>query len=170
MKTILFLLINLLILPQQANDESLILWGEKQLTWDDFNGKADKKARFDAYSYIGFSFELSISSQKEVHAKVVTSFDAKQSWAKKQTPELLKHEQVHFDIAEIYTRKMNAELQKLIARKRTKEAEYKAVYTKYMKQYNQFQKKYDSETKHGIVPKMQEKWNADIKKRLPQTE
>ncbi len=94
------------------------------------------------------------------------------SWAAKdgRTPEVLCHEQLHFDLNEVYARKLAI----LLAHPRRIETRTKDEVRTALKEAinstasavldmaEQMQSLYDEETKHGTDPVMQENWNARI--------
>ncbi len=117
-------------LSAYADDSQFIPWSENsKLVWNDFNGTAHvfpkEYLRPDpnaiAFTWgnpklVDFNYELvpSIKCQYQitsVHA--VGFFDKKQSWTTEQAkliPITLIHEQGHFDIIEVYARKIESGL------------------------------------------------------------
>ena len=75
------------------------------------------------------------------------------------------HEQLHFDITEVYARKLRQELAKTKFSKNAK-AEVKEIYRNILKELNDFQNKYDSETNFSRDTVQQLIWNKKIKKAL----
>ncbi|UBM60820.1 hypothetical protein LAG90_09245 [Marinilongibacter aquaticus] len=88
--------------------QSLIIWDkERKLVVADF--KADTANRpFEAATYSGFNIIPVAGTLKELPKLIVeTSFDSNRSYLKQRgnVSFVLKHEQLHFDLSEIYARK-----------------------------------------------------------------
>src|SRR3990170_3299813 len=91
--------------PRSSND--LIQWSDNyRLTWDDFQATPPKNATKAALtsSSIFMKFETEGSS---LRYDISCNFDKKHSWGRVKNAHILAHEQGHFDIAEIYARKLN---------------------------------------------------------------
>jgi len=95
--------------------ETKIEWSaDRKLTWDDFKGEPDT-ANFPntlALTNSGFGYESGINMFKDGQVFVQSVFNTNLSWV---VPEgrndyVLRHEQIHFDITEIYSRKLRKEL------------------------------------------------------------
>lgn len=90
-------------------DAVKIPWGTS-LTWKDFKAQPDKSSPYLASTYSGFSFSYSYKmegGEPEFTYEVKTNFYPDRSWLKpgNGTKKLLGHEQLHFDISELYARK-----------------------------------------------------------------
>ena len=115
------------------------------------------------------TFSVGIHSDgKFLEIKVQPSFNPKGSWVKEEdkVEGLLKHEQVHFDIAEVNARKLRMEFQN----KKITQANAQTVLNNLVEKYNEVnartQEKYDAETRHSLNTKNQEEWNGQIEKNL----
>ena len=98
---------------------------------------------------------------------IATYFFKKKSWTvKKNAMELLVHEQLHFDIAELFARKMRKEFYKLKKNKVDTFNAYQSVYTTLWKSCRMYQKQYDKETKHSRELVHNEEWAEKIYKEL----
>lgn len=80
---------------------------------------------------------------------------------------VLKHEQLHFDICELYARK----LRKMISDKDFKKVhnvmqEIQQMYNKVSAECNREEDKYDTDTNHGLNAAKQQVWIDDIQKQL----
>jgi predicted secreted Zn-dependent protease len=94
---------------------------------------------------------------------VVTKFYKNTSWviSDKKSDYILNHEQLHFDLAEVYSRKYRKALQaaKLeLGNMQQAETIFNRVYSDFVKR----QERYDNETEHGINTVKQGEWNAII--------
>ena len=102
--TIVFIALNF---NRQIQVETILWDKNKLLTWKDFKGIVDEKNIHDAISTCDILFNYKRIGDT---LKLITrcEFHPDKSWVKKdkQTLYLLKHEQAHFDIVEIFTRKL----------------------------------------------------------------
>ncbi len=71
---------------------------------------------------------------------------------------LLAHEKLHFDLAELYGRKIRKEIEILGKRKVTDLSEYKRYIKFLLNDFKNVSLAYDKETEHGRKPQSQEKW------------
>ncbi|MBM3741063.1 MAG: DUF922 domain-containing protein [Acidobacteria bacterium] len=98
-----------------AKKGARIVWNAKRkLAWADFQAPFNAKSGFGAESMVGIATQFECKGGKFTYL-VQATFDPKDSWVdpKKRVPELLAHEQGHFDFAELYARKMRAGLRQL---------------------------------------------------------
>jgi len=89
------------------------------------------------------------------------------SYLKDFSPYVLKHEQLHFDITELYARK----LRKIISEKDFKKVknvqeQITKMYTKVNDELQKEQNKYDEDTEHGINSAKQKVWSEKIAQEL----
>lgn len=165
-QVLIFLLFSALLPTQNIDWQS-----GRKLTWDDFRAGSNQEFRKSAaYAYTGISYEVSQSSQPNgpVTIRVKAVFNPQKSWKKNEDPGsfVLQHEQLHFDITELFVRK----IRKMIAEKVKKSADYEKVfqpeYRRLYNEYNAFQKKYDQETHHSMNKPVQEEYNQLVAEML----
>lgn len=164
----------LLIGFTNSNAQSVITWSSQhKLNWSDFKGTANT----DIYAYAQTSYKIEIqpsnvSVDENNHVvgykslTAVANFYTKHSWVYERDAYLLLHEQLHFDIAELYARKMRMEFQKLKVKKIANYDSYAAVYNRLWNQCRSMQKQYDKETKHGQLRAENDKWIRNIATQL----
>lgn len=144
-----------------------ILWqADRKLTWDDFKGTPDKRSRFQAMTSVFVAYKNEYTD-REYKITIQCLFDKDRSWSKSKgedSEELLKHEQLHFDIAELIARKMRKEIAALPAAEWKKTAHaIEGIYKKYYgTDFNNMSTKYDEETNHGIIKNKQAVWSQKI--------
>lgn len=151
-----------------------VLWGERrELTWDDFKGRPDEGSEFSALTVSGFTaLQWSCDEKGQFTFQGAQAhFDRSKSWVKSEgkSDELLQHEQGHFDITEIYARKLREELRKIKCDKKTQEQiqkEVDAIFERIQKEWEMEDEKYDQETDHGRNKEKQKEWNEKIQRRL----
>lgn len=163
----LYLVFLLLFMAFRADDDK-IAWSTSKLVWDDFKGNpalfADEKA-VTAYEIV-YAADV---EDNMIKVQVVCLFDKNKSWVKSdgKTDYILNHEQRHFDLAEIYTRKLRKELLGITGLKpRQLQARLTSIYQKYFNKCTAEQRRYDYETNHSINVENQEKWNVYIDQQL----
>ena len=96
-------------------------------------------------------------------------FIKSQSWRQKDFTDdfVLGHEQTHFNIAEVYCRKLRKKISQA-KYKDTKKAmqEIQKTYNETFAELKAYQKQYDVETKHSINKDEQIKWNKTVEAQL----
>lgn len=143
----------------------------RQLTWDDFKGKPDNKNQMYAYApsktYYTYTWTHGEGDIHLLAFNIISGFDANSAWSEKwaQNEDLLKHEQTHFDIHELYTRKMVAALKEFTYSSNFK-IEIKAIYDKYIAEANAVQTKFDQETEHYRDTRKEKIWESYIQSQL----
>jgi len=146
-----------------VNNDTHIIWStNRKLTWDDFNGKPDKSMQAAALTYTDIHVGASLEGGK-TNVIVDNFFDTKLSWSKNKTSAaLLAHEQLHFDITELYTRKIRKRLNEIVSEKTIKNGSLSKESSKLLKQWKEFQLEYDTETNHGTIPDKQKEWEQKV--------
>jgi len=170
---LLFLFVSNEVFSQSNELKGRIVWDEKiPLTWDNFKGHPDKKSSFNAATASTIIISSELKNQDELVIHIMAIFDPKKSWKKKKTitNNLLKHEQNHFDITEVYARL----LIKKISGIQTNDPKIlaKTVKTEYSRSLADLKKKhseYDNETNHGKIKDKQELWNTKVQDMLSET-
>lgn len=145
-------------------EKEMVLWQEdRPLTWDDFKGKPERRFAAASTSY-DILKEVTKSS---VEIKAV--FFTQSSWKKTSwiNDQVLAHEQKHFDIVELYARKLRKQI------KETKYTSYEDLKTKVEslydvndKEMDKYQDLYDEETDGSMNGDKQREWQAKIMKEI----
>ncbi|SEM03419.1 protein of unknown function [Maribacter orientalis] len=168
-----YLVFSLLILfsvPLVQSQEEVEWSTDFRFTWADFKGPAPITSIAAATTASGISYNFSTSyenNELKVEYTVSAYFYPTRSWYK---PEVcndvtLMHEQLHFDITELYARKMSKQLAETKFTENVKEEVLK-IYKTTLRQLNDFQNKYDSETNYSRNLIVQERWVNEIETRL----
>lgn len=168
-----FLFISLVLcmpfITMAQQTKSAILWNEKRpLNWTDFKARPNSSSAFVALTVASISFSVDYDGST-ISILTENSFDPKGSWSKnKNNNALLSHEQLHFNISELYARK----LRKVLLEKTFKSdgdrliKEVVAVYEQKIKELAKFQQRYDKETDHSVNETEQLEWEKLIAKEL----
>lgn len=142
-----------------------IEWNEnRKLTIEDFKGKVPaNQGERAATTATGIKYSYS-QDNKKIEVLTYAYFDAQKSWIDKSkyTAQLLNHEQRHFDISEIYHRKLkkaiNQELKKSKNPQNIIAKRFKEIYG----QSVNLQSLYDRETDYGRNIEKQKEYDAKI--------
>lgn len=158
-----------------SQEEEVIPWSaERKLQWSDFKGSYLKTEWAAATTASSISYQFSTyekDGQMYVDFKVGCEFYPQKSWYRPELCDslILSHEQLHFDIAELYARKMRKRLADTQFTKNIKD-EVKVIYKDILKQLYIFQNKYDHETNFSRDQQKQLLWNQTIAKALLEEE
>lgn len=176
---ILMLLTSTLIGAQEyksLDNDTIISWNKnRKLQWDDF--KAVKDADDASFNDAKTTYKLEIlpeivqvDEQDRIYGyermSIATYFYKKMSWTVKRDPSLLAHEQVHFDIAELFARKMRKAFSELKKKKINTFGAYQNTYHKFWEACKKYQKQFNAETRNGIDTVSDLEWIEKIEKEL----
>ena len=147
-----------------SQDQGLISWkAEDRLTWDDFTHKQSNNhngLQALTTAGIGVEFECNGPTPKVL---VTCHFKKKESWTRNtESKELLAHEQLHFDITELFARKLRKKLAELSDPCGKGSSKVQGIYNSNFNALNEYQTRYDKQTKHGLNEKEQEEWIAKV--------
>ncbi len=143
-------------------------WNEyRHLTWADFRGKRAEDAAGDAGSAVQIKAKPYTVKDK-VYYDVTAFFVTNKSWSDAQSPELLAHEQLHFDLAELYARKIRKEIVELQRSEDHDVKHYNKIVQRLLSESNEEDVLYDLETLHGAMIGKQKEWSDRIKHDLYQ--
>lgn len=147
--------------------EEVIPWSaDRKLKWSDFKGEYLKTEWAAATTASSISYSFSTYEKNGgwyVDFKVGCEFYPNKSWYRPEMVDsvILSHEQLHFDIAELYARKFKKQLSETQFSTDIKN-EVKELYQKVLKELYIYQNKYDRETNFSRDRKQQQYWNAMI--------
>jgi len=146
----------------------------KRLVWADFKGKVPPAAVPAATTASGISYTYSANlmyHEVKLDYEVTAYFYPNESWYKKPLANdtILSHEQLHFDIAELFARKMRNRLDRTSFSDNVK-AEVREIYQEILHELQEFQEAYDWETNFSRNVEKQLEWNAKIAKELQAVE
>jgi hypothetical protein len=150
-------------------DDDEIHWTKRQtLTFDDFQSMVPDNTSWAALtsSYIYFTYGTSNGNLTSM--RVYASFRKKESWMKIKNENVLAHEQLHFDITEVFTRKLYSEAQELKGKKGNIPQQVKDLFNTINDQCDLVQRQYDNETVHGTRNEEQEVWKKKVAQMLIQ--
>lgn len=140
----------------------------RKLTWEDFRGPEQPQMGEDvaAATYCGIGFETNTLTAPTDKLKifVYNTFYPVQSWVKAgvENDHILAHEQCHFDICELYTRKLRERMSRVNVTATTMKTTLRSIYGQLQKEYVARQELYETETEHGIIEGEQDRWENMI--------
>ncbi len=159
----------------------------RQVTWDDFQGRGQRPPGWNRWSQGSFALiatalrlnKYQIEDRQDgdewlattpgirPYAIVNKDFSAVKHGSKNTYT--LAHEQLHFDIAEAFARRLTVELIPFEGRGATRAAaqgdlvrQLQARLDSAMRELGELQARYDGETEHGERKKKQKKWAAEV--------
>ncbi len=153
-----------------ATSTDIIYWtSDYKLTWADFEGAPNYKHTYKDVSAITFSGIVDYRGCEDgkIIYKIKAYFEKKNSWVKSigQNDHTLEHEQIHFDITELYARK----LRKALSEKMFvcgQEVAFEAFVNDFLKGWQKMQEDYDGETGYSNKHKEQEEWIRKVRMEL----
>ena len=160
------LLLPALIFSSLANSNEIPWNASRKLTWSDFRSKPDQNATNAALTSSKIIFNYSYGSDNGFTFTINCVFDKNTSWGRVKTDYILSHEQGHFDIAEIYARRLYKALKNYSFDATRVSKEVPALYQKMMKEENDFQDQYDNETNYSRDKPQQAVWLEKIQHQL----
>src|SRR5687767_2000030 len=92
------------------NEDELLRWSStRKLAWSDYKGRPDpaSDAAASTTTYLGIDYHF---SNNGFTYKIDSRFSKTRSWGLHKTEYILSHEQGHFDIAEVYARKLHQKM------------------------------------------------------------
>jgi len=163
---ILILNLSLLTLAEGKSGDDDILWrAGYKLRWEDFKGNPTFSTNYSEKSATKIRIEVTTMITKESYIfSVGCLFEKYNSWTVNDTSEsLLNHEQLHFDIGEVFARELRKKISEMndltdsIIQDRVK-----VLYHEINNACIKYEKKYDNETNNGRNLKEQKVWRDRI--------
>jgi len=149
---------------------------DRKLSWNDFRGSVPRDAEDQtaAATFCGIGFETNVITPKnpDVNIRVYNTFYTTNSWVRpeERSEAVLVHEQGHFDLCELYTRKLRAEMNNVKVDVNTLKPVLKSIYDRVQAEYRRRQESYETETAHGVNYDEQHKWEKILERELNETE
>ncbi len=161
-----------------GKESNTMSWSkDKKLTWDDFRGSiphdADEVTAAATYCGIGFETNTFNSAHPEaLKVNVYNTFYLDDSWARpeERNEKVLAHEQGHFDLCELFTRKLRQRMSLLKANPATLKTTLANIYEELQEEYRREQESYEEETGHGLNLVQQKKWQSYLQHALGASE
>lgn len=156
-----------------TSDQS-IQWDENQkLTWDNFLGEPNSKSDAAAVTSSGIVFGYKMSQVnntiESITIQASAHFYPEKSWVKlnQANDHILGHEQLHFDITELFTRKLRQASHR-VAPSENSSKTLDAIHARIVKDLHTMQDLYDNETDFSRNHENQALWEKKVKMELEQ--
>ena len=173
-KGIFLILLIFLAIPalSQVDTTRFQVWSEQDpLQWNDYQVDRQRKLLKHGFAVHAVTSYQYFYLPRELHLdsclNVLTTFRRYSSWVRDTTDlRLLEHERIHFDIAELYARKIRKQFRQLNMNNTLKDA-----YTLADSLFNagvHRQDQYDQETFYGRSSTKQQQWKKHINVELRQ--
>ncbi len=167
-KITLVLVLSICLSFTDQKEEDKIHWSpSRPLVWEDFKGKPDHSNSDAALTFSEMNYKFAWANDSAT-INLECYFDKTKSWVKadKKTDYLLKHEQGHFDLTEIYFRSLVKQLQGTKFYAKTFQVDVRKLINTNSDALNKEQDLYDKETNHSIIEAKQHEWDARIASRM----
>ena len=158
---------NIYAVQSPRDYEKEIDWTEsRRLSWNDFKGVVPelKSQEFVAETASELEFQFrSGAFSSALTLDLQCRFITEKSWVRSDAANdyVLGHEQLHFDITELYARMLRKRLQdaQLTSKDQSKAAQ---MFNTISEEHRLRQERYDRQTKHGLLKDQQKQWKAMI--------
>ena len=162
----------LLFVVVEGTKEDTMTWDEsRRLTWSDFRANPNQNSKAVALTASGITFGYSVKTSGERIVDFTTSVEAhfypNKSWylKGKGNSYILAHEQLHFDITELYARMFRQQLTQLVVNQNVKE-QIKRLHIAINEALDDAQKRYDAQSNHSMNMDVQKQWHTLIQEEL----
>jgi hypothetical protein len=138
---------------------------DRKLTWADFKARPDNNSENAALTSSGIAFGWGYD-EKGFSYTITCTFDPTKSWGRVKNDLILAHEQGHFDITEIYARKLKQALTGYTFNEKTAGKDIGPIYSRLMNEHVKMQADYDRESDHSRKAVPQQQWLVKIAREL----
>lgn len=169
MKGVAFFVVVLLV-SGASDAQNVLAWDSAaKLTWADFQGKVDVASSFSASTVSGINYKFQLNSDGYSDS-IVAVFYRAESWVRFRNDDGLAHEQGHFDITEIFARKLRKRIREFIPKRGSLSQQLKQLYDEVEADREATESLYDEETKHSADGERQAYWKEKIRDQLKELE
>jgi len=149
-----------------TQDEEFIEWSPaKRLSWEDYLAKPASSSDAAAITSTALGLEYHVRNNVLTY-KITCRFSKTRSWGKYKTEYILLHEQGHFDITEIYARKLDEAIRDYNFNPKKFKTDLDQIYKDIMEEKEDVQNQYDLETDFSRNQEKQADWIKKIQKEL----
>jgi len=149
-----------------AQNDQFIEWSPvKRLTWDDYLAKPSSVSDAAAITSTALGVEYHLKNNALTYT-ISCRFSKTNSWGRHKTDYILQHEQGHFDITELFARKLAKELKAYKFNPGKVQEDVSRIYKKVMDEKEEYQNKYDKETDFSRNKEQQAEWLEKIRDEL----
>ncbi|MCJ8165092.1 DUF922 domain-containing protein [Pontibacter sp. E15-1] len=151
--------------PAAAASMEQVVWSaDRRLTWDDFKAVPEAGNPHHALTAANLAVNTKCT-QNSFTYQVNCVFLPTASWTKNtRSGKLLRHEQLHFDLTEVYARQLRKELAQLNCA--NQKEKLKGTVRDVFARWKTAQQAFDTACAHGLNKAEERVWAANITKRL----
>ncbi len=145
----------------------MVEWNESQkISWEDYKGKITDTSKITS-SCCGIYCIPQVIGDSGI-ITIVAYFDRNKSWVSRKHSDslLLIHEQGHFDLTEVYARKLRKKISSIRPAEENFSAEIKKFYSWAWDDLQKQHAAYDKATDHGAIDFAQRTWDKYIDEHL----
>jgi len=154
---------------RKLKNDTVIWKQDSLLRKEDFKAKPKSNGPL-GLSYIGLLLYPG-ESGGELLFYVEALFVKSKSYLVQFSEYVLKHEQIHFDLSEVYARTLRKRIAETNFKKiKNATGEINRLYERTSAELFREETKYDNDTQHGINSAKQKVWDEDISRRLKELE
>ena len=149
---------------KKLRNDTIVWRADSLLNKDDFKSRS----KGSALGFTASGIFLYPSENAGVLVFYVEAIFVKsKSYITKYSDYVLKHEQLHFDVCELYARKLRQKINEIDFKKvKNVQQVIQNAYAKINTEFGREQEKYDKDTEHGLNAAKQQVWADDIQKRI----
>lgn len=141
----------------------------RKLAWSDYKGQPDPQISAAASTTTYLSIEYEIENGKLLYF-ISSTFSPARSWVRHPTDHVLGHEQGHFDIAELYARRLHQRMLNYRFDRSNFREKLENIYQTIQKEKDDLQNQYDRETDHSRNEAKQKEWEEKIRQWMKETD
>jgi len=157
---------------QVARNEAVPWSAKRPLVWADF--RATPPATSSAAAETAYTlFHGARCTRSRFEFLVVAAFRPKASWVRPavlkvpaDSARALRHEQTHFDIAELHARRMRRYFAEMLSPCQASTEQIQSLADRFIRDERATQERYDAETNHSREAARQSSWDKDVASQL----
>ena len=161
----LFQVLSTSVLSQTAVCDTIYWKPDTKLSWRDFRAVPDFTTKFGAMTFAGIGYRYQFTTDT-LKVQTYCAFLTCRSWTKYDESILLKHEQTHFDISELWRRTFISRLLQMPVHRDSIDASLRALYLEMYRLGAEMDKEYDDQTESCRNKMQQVKWSKKIQVQL----
>ncbi|HTR20698.1 MAG TPA: DUF922 domain-containing protein [Gemmatimonadales bacterium] len=161
------------MLQDDMRPDAAIPWSPgRLLAWNDFAGtppQPDTREAARTTTVLYYAWRCRGAATSSFEFAAIAGFVPRDSWVRPGIPadtanaaRVLRHEQTHFDLAEVYARRMRQRLETVSHPCARTNAELESVAGQLVRDEADAQRRYDAETDHSLVVARQAEWEQQV--------
>lgn len=152
-----------LIAPVVSRAQDTVYWRSgRPLTWSDYRAVPEANSPFAAITTAGIAYTLSYT-KRSMKTRVFCYMLPDKSWAKERGRRaLLEHEQLHFDITELFARRLERAFKAYHFTFATVGRDLQKIFDRINREKTETNEQYDKETNFSLNAVRQARWKRKI--------